>query len=64
MIFAVALMTGLFMHDNAEFFAVTKQNRADGMTWHYVGKQSPNGAPAITVKNEATGEESIYFKMK
>jgi hypothetical protein len=34
------------------------------MTWQYVGKQSPDGAPAITVKNEVTGEESIYFKMK
>lgn len=64
MVLGIALIAGLFFTDNAEFFKTVEQNRADGMTWHYIGKTAPDGHPAITVKNEATGEEFIYFKMK
>jgi len=60
-IFAILALFGI---DNKEFFDTVEQNRADGMEWHYVGKQSPDGHPAITVKNETTGEEFIYWKMK
>jgi len=62
--FALVLITGLFMYDNAEFFATVEKNKADGMTWQYVGKQSPGDNPAITVKNEVTGEEFIYWRME
>ena len=64
MVLGIAFIAGLFFHDNAVFFETVRQNRADGMTWHYIGKTAPDGSPAITVINEATGEESIYFKMK
>jgi hypothetical protein len=64
MVFGIILMAGLFVGTNAEFFNAVDQDSKDGMTWHYVGKQVPDGAPAITVKNEETGEEFIYFKMK
>lgn len=61
--FALVLITGLFMYDNADFFATAKQNRDDGMSWHYVGKQSPGDNPAITVK-DADDNDVIYFKMQ
>lgn len=64
MTMVVMLFTTLFAYDNKVFFETVEQNQKDGMSWHYVGKQSPDGHPAITVRNEATGEESIYFKMK
>lgn len=64
MILGVALIAGLFFNDNAVFFQTVEQNRKDGMEWHYIGKTTPDGSPAITAKNEATGEEFIYFKMK
>lgn len=62
--FAVALITGLFMYDNAEFFSTAKQNAADGMKWEYVGKQAPGDNPSIPIIDFNTGEEIIYWKMK
>ena len=60
--FALVLITGLFMHDNAEFFATVEQNIEDGLTWEYVGKQDPNGQPALTVL-DSQNKEVIYFRM-
>lgn len=64
MFLAIALISGMFMVDNSEFLNTVKKNQEDGYTWHHVGKTTPSGVPAITVVNSATGEESIYFKMK
>ena len=50
------------MHDNAEFFATVEQNIEDGLTWEYVGKQDPNGQPALTVL-DGQNNEVIYFRM-
>ena len=61
---ALMLFTTLFAIDNKVFFETVEQNQKDGMSWHYVGKSDPDGQPAITVRNEQTGEESIYFKMQ
>lgn len=61
---ALLLFTTLFAIDNKVFFETVEQNQKDGMSWHYVGKSDPDGQPAITVRNEQTGEESIYFKMQ
>ena len=61
---ALMLFTTLFAVDNKVFFETVEQNQKDGMSWHYVGKSDPDGQPAITVRNEATGEEFIYFKMQ
>ena len=60
--FALVLITGLFMHDNAKFFATVEQNIEDGLTWEYVGKQDPNGQPALTVL-DGQNNEVIYFRM-
>ena len=60
---ALMLFTTLFAVDNKLFIETEEQNQKDGMSWHYVGKSDPDGQPAITVRNEATGEEYIYFKM-
>ena len=62
MSFALMLITGLFMHDNQEFFATVEQNIKDGYTWEYVGKQDPDGHPAITVL-DSQNKEVIYCKM-
>ena len=61
---ALMLFTTLFAVDNKVFFETVEQNINDGLSWHYVGKSDPDGQPAITVRNEQTGEEFIYFKMK
>ena len=50
------------MHDNQEFFATVEQNIKDGYTWEYVGKQDPDGHPAITVL-DSQNKEVIYYKM-
>ena len=63
MALAIMFFTTLFAVDNTEFFETVEQNQKDGMSWHYVGKNGPDGQPAITLRNEATGEEYIYFKM-
>jgi len=50
------------MYDNQEYFATVEQNIEDGMTWEYVGKQDPQGQPALTVK-DGQDNEVIYFRM-
>ena len=62
MIFALTLFAALFAHDNKEFFDTVEQNRKDGMSWHYVGKQSPGNDPAITVK-DLQNNDVIFWKM-
>lgn len=61
--FVLVMIGGMFMWDNQEFFATVEDNIEDGYSWEYIGKTAPDGSPAITAINEATGEESIYFKM-
>lgn len=62
MFFGVALIAALFVHDNQEFFKTVEQNIEDGLTWEYVGKQDPNGQPALTVL-DSQNNEVIYFRM-
>ena len=62
MFFGVALIAALFVHDNQEFFSTVEQNIEDGLTWEYVGKQDPNGHPALTVL-DSQNNEVIYFRM-
>ena len=56
------VIAGLFAHDNQEFFSTVEQNIEDGLTWEYVGKQDPNGQPALTVL-DSQNNEVIYFRM-
>ena len=62
MFFAITLFAALFVHDNKEFFDTVEQNRKDGMTWHYVGKQEPGNNPALTVK-DLQNKDVIFWKM-
>lgn len=61
----LVLITGLFFHDNAEFFAESKKNYEKGYTWEYVGKQKANKYKySLPVINEQTGEKFIYWEQK
>lgn len=60
--FAAILFTGFVAFTNQEFFAQVEQNIENGYTWEYVGKQAPDGSPALSVKPD-NGDEFILFKM-
>jgi len=61
--FIVALASGMFVYENADFFQTMKENRADGMKWEYVGKtEHVDDAPAIPLQTK--DGEVIYWKMK
>jgi hypothetical protein len=62
MTFFAFMVTSLFAIDNKVFFDTVEQNKKDGFTWEYVGKQTPDGSPAITTL-DAQNNEVIYFKM-
>ena len=47
---------------NAEFIERSNEQIAQGYKWTYVGKQSPSGDPAITIKPEHA-DEFILFKL-
>ena len=59
----IFIMAALFGYNNAEFFETAKQQQDDGYEWKYVGKQFPDGSPAITIKPELS-EEFIIYKLK
>ena len=49
----LVLLTALFFHDNAEFFAKAEEQRAKGAEWEWVGPQTRNPmTPAIPLINE------------
>lgn len=61
----LVLLTALFFHDNAEFFAKAEEQRAKGAEWEWVGPQTRNPmTPAIPLINEETGKETILYKLK
>tara|TARA_A100001011_G_scaffold397338_1_gene498000 strand:+ start:2008 stop:2199 length:192 start_codon:yes stop_codon:yes gene_type:complete len=61
--FLLAAVTALFCGTNAEFFTTAQKQYEQGYDWNYVGKQSPSGVPAITIKPQSGGEY-IIFKLK
>lgn len=60
--FMTVLLLSIASVDNAEFIERSNQQIAEGYKWTYVGKQTPSGDPAITVKPE-NGNEYILFKL-
>jgi hypothetical protein len=62
MSFMLLLMSGLFMHDNAEFFATAEKQVKDGYSWEYVGKQPTGDVPSLPVLDKS-GKEVIYFRL-
>lgn len=63
MALAFVLIGGIFMYDNQDFFSTVEDNIERGMSWQYVGKQDPQGQPALTV-TDGQGNEVIYFRME
>ena len=63
MALAFVLIGGMFMYDNQDFFGTVEDNIEKGMSWQYVGKQAPQGQPALTV-TDGQGNEVIYFRME
>mgnify|MGYP003322780466 FL=1 len=67
MVVALMLMGGLFVNDNAEFFAQADANYAAGLTWQHIegGCRAPDPNELyISAKNEDTGKEWVCFKMR
>ena len=60
---AIFLFVTLCGYNHLEFFETAKQQQDDGYEWEYVGKQFPDGSPAITIKPELS-EEFIIYKLK
>lgn len=61
MILLIAL-GALFVVDNAEFLHTAKEQQNEGYTWSYMGKSSPSGTPAITIKPD-NGDEFILWRL-
>jgi len=59
----IALVLAMFSMNTAEFRELANQQMSEGYEWHYVGKQTPSGVPAITIKPEY-GDEYILYKLK
>lgn len=59
----LVITAGLWFNSNADFVKTANENREAGKTWHYVGKQSPDGSPALTITG-ANGNEFILWKQK
>jgi len=56
------LLLSLASASNAEFIERSNEQVAQGYKWTYVGKQTPSGDPAITIKPEHS-DEFILFKL-
>ena len=61
--FLLVAVTALFCGTNAEFFNTAKKQYEQGYDWNYVGKQTPSGSPAITIKPHS-GDEYIIFRLE
>ena len=59
---ALILATAIFGIDNKEFIDTSSKQLKEGYSWTYVGKQKPEGVPALTMKSN--GEEYILWKLK
>ena len=59
---ALILVTAIFGIDNKEFIDTSSEQLKQGYSWTYVGKQKPEGVPALTMKSN--GEEFILWKLK
>ena len=59
---ALILATAIFGIDNKEFIDTSSKQLKEGYSWTFVGKQKPEGVPAVTMKSN--GEEFILWKLK
>ena len=56
------VLVALFGIDNKEFIDTSSKQLKEGYSWTYVGKQKPEGVPALTLKSN--GDEYILWKLK
>ena len=61
--FLLVAIKALFCGTNAEFFTTAEKQYKQGYDWNYVGKQTPSGSPAITIKPQS-GDEYIIFRLE
>ena len=59
----LVLVAALFSVDTAEFRNTANTQMKEGYSWNYVGKQTPSGSPAITIKPQS-GDEYILFRLE
>jgi len=59
---ALFLITAIIGIDNKEFINTSSAQLTEGYSWTYVGKQKPEGVPALTLKSN--GDEYILWKLK
>ena len=58
----IALVLGMFSMDTQDFRNTANSQMKEGYSWTYVGKQKPEGVPALTLKSN--GDEYILWKLK
>lgn len=64
-VIALAMIAGLFVNDNAEFFSKANEQIEQGMEWTYVGPQTADpDVPSLPLVNEETGEKTILFELR
>ena len=59
----LALIGGLFMADNQEYFGQAERQIEQGYQWQYVGKQSPSDKAFSLTVADKDGKPTIYFKL-
>ena len=57
------IIAAVFGIDNKDFIDTSSKQLNLGYTWNFVGKQIPEGVPAITIKPES-GDQFILWKLK
>lgn len=64
MIFALALISGLWFTENAEFVATAKAQRSEGYTWHKIECRPVNESiPNIHIETPI-GNKLVCWKLK
>ena len=58
----LVVVSALWFNDNADFVQTAEQQIKEGYEWNYVGKKSPSGVPAITMKTQ--NGEYVFFKLQ
>lgn len=59
----IIALASLFVVDNTEFLNTAKEQQDEGYVWNYVGKSTPSGTPAITIKPNS-GNEFILWRLE
>jgi hypothetical protein len=58
--FVLAVIGGMFMWENQEFFGTAESQTEAGYSWEYVGKTTPSGVPALTVLDSQKKRDNLF----